>query len=182
MDRNLLFENANQQDVQEFYDLFFRLKKILREGMSAQFNRSLPLADELFDRWERAKFLGFGEGSSIYDSSLVLGNVSVGVKTWVGPFTILDGSGELKIGDYCNISAGSQLYSHDSVKWVISKGKNEYEYAATTIGNCCYIGPNAIISKGVSLGEGCIVGANSFVNKSFAAGCKIGGSPAKLID
>ncbi len=81
--------------------------------MKDQFSRSLPLADELFDRWERAQFLGFGEGSSIYDSSLVLGDVSVGVKTWVGPFTILDGSGRLKIGDYCNISGGAQLYSHD---------------------------------------------------------------------
>ena len=49
-----------------------------------EFNRSLPFADYIVDRWEKAKLLGFGEGSSIYDSSLVLGTVKVGVKTWIG--------------------------------------------------------------------------------------------------
>lgn len=149
--------------------------------MKSGLNRSLPLADELFDRWERARFLEFGEGTSIYDSSLVLGEVQVGKNTWIGPFTVLDGSGGLRIGDYCSISAGVQLYSHDSVNWAISGGSADYDYALTTIGNRCYLGPNVIVAKGVHLGEGCIVGANSFVNQSFPAGSKLAGNPAKPV-
>ncbi|MBA4300103.1 MAG: acetyltransferase [Cyclobacterium sp.] len=142
-------------------------------------NRSLPFNELLFDRWERAKKLGFGEGSSIYDSAYVFGNVQVGERTWIGPFTIIDGSGGLGIGSNCSISAGVQIYSHDTVRWAVSGGVEPYEYAPVSIGNNCYLGPNVVISSGVSLGDGCIVGANSFVNKSFPPGSKIAGNPAK---
>ncbi len=158
-----------------------RFLRFRRNSIKSKFNRVLPLGDYFSDRWEKARYLGFGKGSSIYDSSLVLGNVLVGEKTWIGPFTLLDGSGGLKIGSNCSISSGVQIYSHDSVKWAVSGGQEQYEYAQTEIGDNCYIGPNVIISKGVKLGNQCIVGANSFVNASFPAGSKIAGNPAKLV-
>lgn len=68
------------------------LKK-LRDEKKNNFGRTVPLGDLIFDRWEAAKFLQFGEQTSIYDSSLVLGDVKVGRDTWIGPFTVLDGSG-----------------------------------------------------------------------------------------
>ena len=158
-----------------------KVYKTLRQEKNEKHQRVLPFGDYFSDRWEKAKYLGFGENSSIYDSSLVIGDVKVGKNTWIGPFTILDGSGSLSIGDNCSISAGVQIYSHDSVKWAISGGSSLYEYASVYIGNRCYIGPNTVISSGVKLGDGCIVGVNSFVNCSFPAGSKIAGSPAKII-
>ena len=64
-----------------------------RREVNDRFKRTLPLADYIVDRWEKARELGFGEGTSIYDSSLVFGDVRVGEHTWIGPFTLLDGSG-----------------------------------------------------------------------------------------
>lgn len=164
--------------ISSFFKRFFWYK---RRKIKAKYRRVLPLNELFSDRWEKAKFLGFGDNTSIYDSSLVIGDVKVGKNTWIGPFTILDGSGGLKIGNNCSISAGVQIYSHDSVKWAISGGNEPYENKSTNIGDNCYIGPNVVIVKGVTLGDGCIVGANSLVNKSFPANSKIAGNPTRLV-
>ena len=120
-------------------ELLEELKALLvREQFSVQqqWNRSLPFADYIVDRWGKAQSLGFGEGSSIYDSSLVLGDVKVGKNTWIGPFTVLDGAASLVIGDHCSISAGVQIYTHDTVKWAVSGGGNPLSatlYASVTV-------------------------------------------------
>lgn len=165
-------------------DLLERLRSLWRQRqhqVDQAYRRTLPLADYVIDRWEKARLLGFGEGSSIYDSALVFGDVAVGVHTWVGPFTILDGSGGLAIGDHCEISAGVQIYSHDTVQRAISGGFLPVERSPTRIGDCCYLGPNVIVSRGVTIGDGCIIGANSFVNRDIPPGMKAWGTPAKPV-
>jgi acetyltransferase-like isoleucine patch superfamily enzyme len=165
--------------------MIFRIIKrsfqLLRKVKKDKFKRVLPLGELIQDRWEKAKFAGFGKGTSVYDSSYIFGEVTIGENTWVGPFTILDGSGGLTIGSNCSVSAGVQIYTHDTVGWAISGGIEPYEYDKVTIEDNCYIGPNTIIAKGVHLGKGTIVGANSFVNKSYPENAKIAGNPAKII-
>jgi len=180
MDRNKLLEEA-EPELRQLFLLLQKLKSKLDTGVLEKLERSVPFADVLFDRWERAASLGFGEGTSVYDSSHIFGDVKVGKNTWIGPFTILDGTGGLTIGDNCSISASVQIYSHDSVQWAVSGGTAKYEYAATSIGNNCYIAPGSVLAMGVHIGDGSIVGANSFVNRSFPEGSKIGGSPARLL-
>ena len=163
------------------YENLINLTDALRMQKKQSFNRFLPLSEYFGDRWGRAAGYGFGEGSSIYDSAVVIGDVKVGQNTWIGPNTLLDGSGRLSIGSFCSISAGVQLYSHDSVDWATSGGQADYRYAETSIGDNTYIGPNSIVTKGVRIGRGCIVGAQSFVNADVADGKKVVGSPARLI-
>ena len=158
-----------------------KLYQGLRQRMMREWKRDLPFEELLFDRWERARVLGFGEGSSIYQSSYVYGNVKVGDHTWIGPFTILDGTGGLEIGSHCSISAGVQIYSHDSIEWAITGGRAKYEYAQVKIGDCCYIGPNAVISKGVTIGDGSIVGAQSLVLSDIPPKSKVAGAPATAV-
>lgn len=172
---------SDQEEVRILFDRLMELRQRLDASFFTDLNRSLPFADVLFDRWERARALGFGKGTSVYDSCHIFGNVQIAENTWIGPFTILDGSGGLSIGANCSISAGVQIYSHDTVSWATSGGKEPYTYSETSIGDNCYIGPNTIISKGVKIGVGCVIGANSFVNKSFPDGSKIGGTPAKTL-
>jgi acetyltransferase-like isoleucine patch superfamily enzyme len=144
-----------------------------------QWKRSLPFADYIVDRWAKARSLGFGEGSSIYDSSLVFGDVQVGADTWIGPFTILDGSGGLTIGAHCSISAGVQIYTHDTVDWAVKNAP--VAYGRVAIGDNCYIGPNVVVSRGVTIGDRVVIGANSFVNADVPSGSRAWGTPCRVV-
>lgn len=158
------------------------LYRVLRKRIRTNWHRSVPFADQIVDRWERAAYLGFGEGASVYDSCLILGEVRVGEHTWIGPFTVLDGSGgELEIGAFCSISAGVQIYTHDTVQWSLTGGKAAATKGPVSIGNRCYIGPNTVIAKGVTIGDRCVIGANSFVSKDIPTGSKAWGTPCRIV-
>ena len=163
--------------------VIFLLKRsfhFLRNRMKKKFNRHVSIGDLFTSRWETAEFLGFGKGTSCYNNVLVLGNVTVGENTWIGPNVILDGSGsELAIGNYCSISAGVQIYTHDTVDWSTSLGRKQISKGSTVIGNGVYIGPNCVIQKGVVIGDNAVIGAMSFVNKDVEANDRVFGSPAK---
>jgi acetyltransferase-like isoleucine patch superfamily enzyme len=180
MKREDLLANASA-DTQKLYNELQQLHKDLARSFAMHLNRSLPLPELLTDRWQRAKALSFGEGTSVYDSVLVFGDVNVGKNTWIGPFVILDGSGRLQIGSHCSISAGVQIYSHNTVLWAVSGGKEQYQYKPTTIGDNCFIGPMSIIQNGVTIGNHCVVAANSFVNKDVLPYTIVGGTPSKII-
>ncbi len=165
-------------------ELLHALRQLHAERSAAvreEWNRSLPLADYVVDRWQRARDLGFGEGASIYDSSLVFGDVRVGAGTWVGPLTVLDGTGGLTIGRTCSISAGVQIYTHDSVRWALSGGVAEYERRPVAIGDHCYIGPMTLVAMGVTIGRHCLIGANSIVNKDLPDNSIAFGSTCRIV-
>lgn len=172
--------NKGKIKEQKFLKRLFNVFNILFYLKKEKYNRSLPFGDYFVDRWEKAKALGFGEGTSVYDNVLILGDVKVGKNCWIGPNVVLDGSGGLEIGDYVSISVGVQIYSHDSIKWALSGGKESYEHAKTIIGSNVYIGPNVIIQKGVKIGDKVVIGANSFVNKNIPSNSKAYGNPIKI--
>jgi acetyltransferase-like isoleucine patch superfamily enzyme len=160
------------------------LHRRLREHFRSKWRRVIPFYEEVLGdaaRWDKAQFLGFGEGSSIYESSYVYGDVKVGKGTWIGPFTILDGSGGLSIGDYCSISSGVQIYTHETVEWALTGGKAKYKYAPVSIGNCCFIGSLTVVRMGVKIGDHVLVGAHSFVNKNLPDNSIAVGCPARII-
>lgn len=161
----------------EFLALHLQLRHVIR----TRYNRGLPLQDEICDRWERARDLGFGKGSSLYEDVLVLGAVKVGRDSWIGPGCILDGSGGLSIGHHCSISAGVHLYSHDTVAWSVTGGKAKAPHAATAVGDCCYVGPHTVVAKGVTIGRQSIVGAHSFVNRDVPPRTFVAGCPAQVL-
>ena len=113
----------------------------LRKEMRDTWNRILPLGDLVEDRWSRADSNGFGSGSSIYDSAVVLGDVSVGHHCWIGPFTYLDGAGGLIIGNYVTVGAGTMIASHSSVLRNLSGGRLPDASKRVKIGSYVFMRP-----------------------------------------
>ncbi|MFH0848641.1 MAG: acyltransferase [archaeon] len=170
--------------MSELQENLIELNRRLREEYRSRWNRSLPFAEEVLGdkaRWDRAKFLGFEEGASIYQNSYVYGDVKVGKNTWIGPFTLLDGTGGLNIGDYCSISAGAQIYTHETVEWALTGGKAKYKHAPVSIGDCCYVGSMTIVRMGVKIGNCVLIGAHSFVNSSIPDNSIAMGCPAQVV-
>lgn len=157
------------------------LHQILREDIMRDRNRSISLADELTDRWEKAKFLGFGKDSRVYDSTMVFGDVEVGEDVWVGPFTILDGSGGLRIGSHCSIGAGSQISTHEGWKYVVWGGKVPIKYAPVVIEDYCVLNPMVVVTGGVTIGHHSVIGTFSLVNKNIPPYSKGFGVPCKVV-
>lgn len=162
--------------LQSLRDLHSKLSQEKRKA----FHRDLPFEELVFDRWERAKELGFGDGSSIYHNTYVMFDVKVGKNTWIGPSVMLDGRGGLCIGDWCSISAGVHIYTHDTVQWSLTGGNAEIETAPVQIGNCTYIGSQSIILPGVSVGDHCVIGAGSLVKHNIPDYSIAVGTPARI--
>ena len=158
------------------------LHKELRGDTKENFQRINPFYEDLFDWRERGAFwCDSSKNVTIYNSTTVIGNVEIGDNTWIGPFCSLDGGGGLTIGRYCSISTGCQIVTHDTVRWALSGGKLPYEYAPIKIGDCCFIGSHAIITKGVTIGDQCVIGAGAVVTKDVPPLTIVGGVPASTI-
>jgi acetyltransferase-like isoleucine patch superfamily enzyme len=174
-------DRGDERNVRIGVDDVRDLYKTWAQHMRREWDRDLPPAEMSADRWERAAALGFGDGTSIYAESYVFGSPAVGSQVWIGPFTVLDATGGLFIGDGSTISAGVHIYTHDTVLRTLTGGQSEIVRSPVRIGKRVYIGPNCVVAKGVTVGNMCVVGASSFVNRDIAPYTIAVGTPAHPI-
>lgn len=153
----------------------------LRDHTRSTYRRINPFYEDLFDWKERGKHWTGKDGITIYNSTTVNGEVDIGENTWIGPFCSLDGSAGIRIGRACSISAGTQILTHDTVRWCLSGGVEPYDYAPVSIGDRCFIGTHAVILKGVTIGNACVVGAGAVVTADVPSNTIVAGVPARRI-
>lgn len=109
--------------------------------------------------------------------------VTIGEDVWIGYYTLIDGSGGLKIGNKVSISSGVHIYTHDSSKfraYDLQKDPingSHIKRAPVKIGNNVQIGANSIITKGVTIGNNVIIGALTLVNKDIPDNSFVTGNP-----
>lgn len=112
----------------------------------------------------------------------IVGEPVIGEGTWIGAFTVIDGSGGLTIGSGCDIASGAHVYTHSTVRRCVSgRAWNEIERAPVTIGDRVFIGANAVVMMGVTIGDEAVVGAGAVVSSDVPARTVVAGNPARPV-
>jgi acetyltransferase-like isoleucine patch superfamily enzyme len=110
-----------------------------------------------------------------------VGEPVIGEGTWIGPFCLIDGSGGLVIGRGCDLAAGVHVYTHSSARRCVTDRVIPNDRAPVRIGDCTFIGANAVILMGVTIGSHCVIGAGAVVATDIPDRSVVVGVPARVV-
>src|SRR5688572_13679641 len=101
-----------------------------------------------------------------HELAWIAGAPEIGKDVWIGPFTLVDGLGGLKIGDGCNISSGAQVLSHSTARRCVSeRALDVVDKRPTELGDHVFVGANAVVLMGAKIGHHSIIGAGAVVTE-----------------
>ena len=101
-----------------------------------------------------------------------LGEVTIGKRVHVAPFTIMNARAPVVIEDFVAIGAASKIYANSEVPAdgkrmsgpMIPEEVKSFKSAPIILRKDSFLGTNSVVLPGTELGEGCVVGANCVVS------------------
>lgn len=107
------------------------------------------------------------ESAFVHPQAVVVGNVEIGKKVYVGPGAIIRGDwGEVIISDGCNIQENCVVHMFPGISVILEVeahiGHGAVIHGAT-IGKNTLVGMNAVIMDRCIIGRDCIIGALTFI-------------------
>ena len=125
----------------------------------------------------------------IFDYAFLSGrnSLKIGKYCVIGWHTVLEGGGNIVLGNRVFLGPGSKLLSstYDLHGFYSSQLLPEeaynIRYGDIIIGDDAYIGANTVVMPGVKIGEGAVVGANSLVDHNLKPWTIYFGNPARKI-
>ena len=124
--------------------------------------------------------------STVHESALIAanrGHVAIGRHSWIGPFCLVYGNGDVSIGSNVLIAAHSSIntVSHHFDRCDIPINDQGIYCDPVTIEDDAWIGMNAVILQGVRIGKGAIVGAGAVVTRDVPPWSIVMGVPARIV-
>lgn len=130
--------------------------------------------------------IALAAGVSINDAVVINANrgfVTLGERSWLGPFCFVCGNGGVTIGRNVLVAGHSTIntVSHTTTRCDIPVNDQPVLTDPVVIEDDVWIGLNAVILQGVTLGHGCIIGAGAVVTRSIPPWSIAVGVPARVV-
>lgn len=123
----------------------------------------------------------------------VAGEIEIGARCHIGPFTLLSGIGGLRLGDDVTLSAGTKAYSlsHHYRSWqepsddrvvfgsMAAPERQAMLQGPVVLGSNVGVGADSLILPGTTIGDRSFVRPRSVVKGSWPAGSILAGDPAQ---
>ncbi|WP_370195808.1 MULTISPECIES: DapH/DapD/GlmU-related protein [Aurantimonas] len=111
------------------------------------------------------------------------GNIVIGKKSAINPYCILQGNGNISIGDSTLIAAGVKIFSANHVyadvnSPIQTQGETR---KGVKIGDDVWIGAGCIVLDGVTIGDGAVIAAGAVVAADVPENALAAGVPAKIV-
>jgi maltose O-acetyltransferase len=121
----------------------------------------------------------FLEGGTHFSS----GNVSFGDKAYVNHGLVIEGRGEVTIGNGVSLGSGVHIITshHDISDNPKARASWQVTYKPVTICDGAWIGSDVTILPGCTIAEGCVIGAGALVSRSAEPNGLYLGVPARRI-
>lgn len=112
----------------------------------------------------------------------IVGTPQIGEGTWIGAFTVIDGSGGLTIGAGCDVASGAHIYTHSSaLRCVSGRAHPAVDRAPVTIGDRVFVGANSVVQMGITIGDEAVIAAGAVVTRDVPARTVVAGNPARPV-
>ena len=122
-----------------------------------------------------------GEGTKIVGPIECYAKIKIGKNCWIGKNLIVNGNGELEIGDNCDIAPEVTFLTGGHKIGNAERRAGEGESYKIKVGNGVWIGGRSTILNNTEIGNSCMIAACSCVNKNVEDNSLVGGVPAKII-
>lgn len=163
------------------------IKKITQRKVKTLFiNPSVKIYPNVVLNTEFGGTISIGGKSELLYGVILMtygGNIKIGQKCSINPYTILYGHGNLTIGNNVLIAGHTLIIPANHIFSDIDKTINSQGLTmkGITIEDDVWIGSGCRILDGVTIGKGAIVAAGAVVNKNVESNTIVGGVPAKFI-
>ena len=125
--------------------------------------------------------------SYIHPLAVLIGNVIIGKKVYIGPGAVLRGDwGKIEIQDGCNVQENCVIHMFPGTTVHLKKNAHVGHGAVihgATLNENCLIGMNSVIMDDAQIGKNTIIGALSFVpaKEVITADSLAVGNPVKVV-